>query len=166
MLEQITQIIQQVGAEQIAKNGIDTDKLGAVTKVTTDSIMDGVKAAVSGGQIDQLTSLLKGGDSLAMISSNPIVSGIIGDLISQLTSSVGLPKVASEGFAKAAIPQILAGLLKKSKSSGMDITDLISAFGGSDSAGMLGKLGGLLGGNAGGKSQGGALGNIVKGLFK
>lgn len=168
MLEQLTQIIQQVGTEQIAKHGIGTDKLEAVTKATSNTIMDGFKGAVSGGQIDQITSLLKGGDSVNAISSNPLVSGIIGSLISQLTSSVGLPKGASEGFAKAAIPSILASVIGKSKSkdSGFDVTDLISTLGGGDSAGMLGKLGGLLDGNAGGKSQGGALGNIVKGLFK
>lgn len=172
MLEQITQIIQQIGAQEIAKNGIASDKLGAVTKVTSNSIMDGLKGAVSGGNIDQLTSLFKGGDNVKTVSSNPLVSGMIGNVISQLTGSVGLDKKASEGFAQAAIPMILSTVIGKSKSkdSGFDLSDIMSMLGGSKNAGLMNALGGLLGGDSkksGGKSKGGnILGDLAKGFFK
>lgn len=168
MLDQISKIIEQVGAKEASEKGISSDKMSKVTGETKDSIVSGFKDAASSGNIDQITSLFKGDSSISSLASNPMVSGMISNLVSKLTGSLGIDSGASKGFASAAIPKILNMLISKSKDSdsGFNPADLISSLGGgSDAAGMLGKLGGLLGGNDGDKSGGDALSSI-KGLFK
>lgn len=168
MLDQITKLIEQVGAKEAAEKGIASDMVSKVTGETKDSIVSGFKNAVSGGNIEQITSMFQGGTSASALTSNPMVSGMISNLVSKLTGSLGMDSGASKSFATAAIPQILSMLISKSKGgeSGFSPTELISSLGGgSGAAGMLGKLGGMLGGKGDGKSGGDALSSI-KGLFK
>lgn len=168
MLDQISKLIEQVGAKEAADKGISSDMMSKVTGETKDSIVSGFKNAVSGGNISQITDLFQGDSSASALTSNPMVSGMISNLISKLTESIGMDSATSKGFATAAIPKILSMLISKSKDSdtGFNPADLISTLGGgSDAAGMLGKLGGLLGGDKGGESGGNPLSGL-KGLFK
>lgn len=167
MLDQISKIIEQVGAKEASANGIPSDMMSKVTGETKDSIISGFKSAASSGNIDQITSLFSGSSSVSALTSNPMVSGMISKLISKLTGSLGMDSGTSKGFATAVIPQILSMLISKSKDSdsGFNPADLISTLGGSDAAGMLGKLGGLLGGKGGDAAGGDALSSL-KGLFK
>lgn len=168
MLDQILKIIEQVGAKEASASGISSDKMSKVTNETKDSIVSGFKGAASDGNIDQITSLFSGSSSASALTSNPMVSGMISGLISKLTGSLGMDSGTSKGFATAVIPQILTMLISKSKDSDSDFNpmDLITSLGGgSDAAGMLGKIGGMLGGKDGGETDGDALSSI-KGLFK
>jgi len=168
MLDQISKIIEQVGAQEAADKGVSSDMLSKVTDETKDSIVSGFKNAVSGGNIKQITDLFQGDSSASALTSNPMVSGMISNLISKLTGNIGMDSGTSKNLATAVIPKILSMLISKSKGSdtGFNPTDLISSLGGgSDAAGMLGKLGGLLGGDKGDKSAGDALSGL-KGLFK
>ena len=168
MLDQISKLIEQVGAKEASASGISPDMMSKVTGETKDSIVSGFKNAVSGGDISQITNLFQGDSSASSLASNPMVSGMVSNLISKLTGSLGMDSATSKGFATAALPKILSMLISKSKDSdtGFNPADLISSLGGgSDAAGMLGKLGGLLGGDKGDKSGGGALSGL-KGLFK
>ncbi len=167
MIDQISKLIEQIGATEAGANGISSDMMSKVTGETKDSIVSGFKDAVSGGNINQITDLFKGDTSVNSLTSNPMVSGMISNLISKLTGNLGMDSGVSKGFATAAIPKILSSLISKSKSSdsGFNPTELISSLGGGDTAGMLGKLGGLLGGSGDGKTGGDALSSL-KGLFK
>lgn len=168
MLDQISKIIEQVGAKEAGAKGIPSDMLSQVTGETKESIVSGFKSAVSGGNIDQITSLFSGNSSANALTSNPMISGMITNLTSKLTGSLGMDSGTSKGFATAVIPQILSMLISKSKDSdaGFNPTDLISTLGGgSDAAGMLGKLGGLLGGKGNDTSGDNPL-SAIKGLFK
>lgn len=167
MLDQISKIIEQVGAKEAADMGVSSDMLSKITGETKDSIVSGFKNAISDGNIKQITDLFQGSSSANALTSNPLVSGMISNLISKLTGSLEMDNATSKSLATAVIPQILSMLISKSKdsNSGVNPADLISTLGGSDAAGMLGKLGGMLGGNKGGKSAGDALSGL-KGLFK
>lgn len=168
MLDQISKLIEQVGAKEAADKGISSDMMSKVTGETKESIVSGFKNAASSGNISQITDLFQGDTSVSSLISNPMVSDMITNLISKLTGNLGMDSGASKGFATAAIPKILSMLISKSKDSdtGFNPADLISTLGGgSDAAGMLGKLGDLLGGDKGGKSGGDALSGL-KGLFK
>lgn len=167
MLDQISKIIEQVGAKEAADMGVSSDMLSKITGETKDSIVSGFKNAISDGNIKQITDLFQGSSSANALTSNPMVSGMISNLISKLTGSLEMDNATSKSLATAVIPQILSMLISKSKdsNSGFNPADLISTLGGSDAAGMLGKLGGMLGGNKGGKSAGDALSGL-KGLFK
>lgn len=165
MLDQVSKIIEQIGSSTARESGIPSDILSKVTGETQNSIVSGFKNTVSGGNINQITDLFQGGTSA--LTSNPLVSGMISNLISSLTGKLGLDSSISKGFATAAIPKILGTIITKSKSSesGFNPADLISSLGGGDAAGMLGKLGGLLGESDKGKSGGEPL-SAIKGLFK
>lgn len=171
MLDQISKLIEQVGAKEAGASGIPSDLMSKVTGETKDTIVSGFKSAVTGGNLNQVTDLFKGSSSVSAISSNPLVSGMITNLISKLTGSLGMDSNVSKGFATAAIPQILSTLISKSKDSdsGFNPADLLSSLGGGDAGGMLGKLGGLagmLGGSGKGKSSGSDPLFAIKGLFK
>ena len=160
MLEQITQLIEQVSSKEMTNAGISSDLLGQVTQETGNSVLGGLKEAVSSGNIQGLTSLL-GENGLSNITSNPIVGGIIGNLTSGLVEKLGLSAGAAEGFAGSVVPKLIEMISSKASNgeSGFQITDLISGLSGNE--GLGGMLGGLLGGNEG---LGGALSKL-KGLF-
>ncbi|MTG97668.1 MULTISPECIES: hypothetical protein [Myroides] len=158
MIDQITKLIEQVSSKEISQAGISTDLAGAVTKETGDSIINGFKDSISGGDLGALTSLLGGGTSNLM--SNPMVMGMITNLVGSLTSKLGLGEGIAKNFAGSVIPGIIESLVSKSKGgeSGFQITDLISSFGGGDSKGLLDSL-------TGGKEGLGGAMNALKGLF-
>lgn len=167
MLDQISKIIEQVGSNTAGENGIPSDMFSKVTNETKDSITSGFKDAISAGNISQLTDLIQGGTNVNALTSNPLVSGMISNLISKLTGNLGLDSSVSKGFATAAIPKILSTLISKSKNSdtGFNPMDLISSLGGNEAEGILGKLGGLLGGSDNKDSGANPLSSL-KGLFK
>jgi|SRR5690625_211985 len=167
MIDQISKIIKQVGAKEASDKGIPSDKMSEVTNETKDSIIGGFKEAVSGGNINQITDLFQGDTSASSLASNPMVSGMVTNLVTKLTDRLGLGSGIAKTFATAAVPKILSMLVSKSKDSDTDFNpmDLISEMGGgSDTAGMLGKLGGMLGGDKDDKSGDDPLSSI-KGMF-
>lgn len=158
MIEQISKLIEQVSSSEISGAGISTDLAGAVTKETGDSIINGLKSSLSAGDIGGLTSLL--GGSTSNLMSNPIVMGMVTNLISGLTSKVGLSDGIAKNFAGSVIPKIIESLISKSKGgeSGFQVTDLVSGLGGGNAKDLLSSLTG------GKEGLGGAL-DALKGLF-
>lgn len=168
MIDQISKIIKQVGAKEASEKGISSEMMPEVTNETKDSIISGFKEAVSGGNISQITDLFQGDTSVSSLSSNPVVSGMISKLVTQLTGSLGLDSGIAKTFATAAVPKILSMLVSKSKDSGSGFNpaDLISEMGGgSDAAGMLGKLGGMFGGSKDDESGDDDPLSSIKGMF-
>lgn len=159
MIEQITKLIQQVSEKETGANNITADLANAVTKETGDSIINGFKDSVSSRNIAGLTDLFSG--SASGIASNPIVSGMISNLIGGLTQKVGLPESVSKNFAGSVIPKVIESMVSKSKNgdSGFQITDLVSSFGGGSSKSILDSL------TDGKEGLGGAIDGL-KGLFK
>ena len=160
MLEQIKQLVEQVSSKEMSSAGISSDLLSSITQETGNSVVTGLKEAVSSGNIQGLTSLL-GDNTLSTITNNPIVGGIIGNLSSSLVEKIGLNSGTAEGFAGSVIPKLIEMISSKASNGeqGFQVTDLISNLGGNDGVG--GVIGGILGGN---DSIGGALGKL-KGLF-
>lgn len=99
MLDQISKIIEQVGAKEASASGISSDMMSKVTGETKDSIVSGFKNAVSGGNISQITDLFQGDSSVSALTSNPMVSGMISNLISKLTESIGMDSATSKSFS-------------------------------------------------------------------
>lgn len=164
MLDQIKQIIEQVSAQEGAQ-GLPTDLTKQITAETGDSIVSGLKSAVSSGNISQITDLFQGGG--AGLASNPLVTGMIGNLVGSLTGKLGLDQSVSSNFASNIIPKVLETVIAKTKeggADGLDVQELLGSLAGN------GGIGDMLGGLAGGflnkdKSGGGAM-DALKGLFK
>ena len=167
-MDQIKQLIEQLSSQAVSKeDGISSNLTSKVAEETGQSIIMGLKDSVSKGNLGQLTELF--GGSSSSLTSNPIVAGIISNLVSSLTKKLGIDSGVAKNFASDLIPKILGSFLSKSKdgSSGFQITDLISMAGGGGNSDLLDKLGGGLGLD---KNKDGKIGlddatSFIKGLF-
>ncbi len=168
MIAQIKQIIEQISSQEAGQEkGISADLTNEIAQETGQSIVSGLKDSVSKGNISELTDLF--GGSSSTLTSNPIVLGIISNLISSLTGKLGIEGGVAKNFAGSVIPKILASLVAKSKdgTSGFQLTDLLSLAGGDKNSDLLGKLGGILDLD---KNKDGKIGlddatSFLKGLF-
>lgn len=169
MIDQIKQIIEQVSAQEGSGKGLGTDLTSAVTKETGDSILSGLKGALTGGNISQLTDLFQG--NVSGLTSNPVVMGIIANLVSSLTGKLGIDQAVSQNFAGSVVPKVMETLVSKvqgGKESGFQMTDLIASLSGDGAKGLLESLGGSLGLD---QNKDGKLGlddamSALKGFFK
>lgn len=161
MVEQITKLIEQVSAKEISGSAISGDLVNAVTQETGASIITGFKESISSGNIGGLTSLLSGG--VSNLTENPMVSGMIGNLITGLTDKIGLPENVATNFADSVVPSVIEMLVSKVQGgeSGFQLTDLISGLSDGKGGGIKDLLGSLTGGKEG---LGGVL-DSLKGLF-
>lgn len=164
MIDQIKQIIEQVSAQE-GNKGLPTDLTKQITEETGNSIVSGLKAAASSGNISQITDLFQGGGS--SLTSNPLVAGMITNLVGSLTGKLGLDQGTSSNFASSVVPKVLESLVGQSKDGSLDIQELLGTLTGG-SGGLEGMLGGLAGGllNKDKSSEGGGALDGLKGLFK
>lgn len=147
MINQIKQLIEQVSSQEASQSaGISADLTSKVAEETGQSILSELQGAVSKGNMSQLTDLF--GGSTSSLTSNPLVKGMITNLISSLTGKLGIEGATAKSFAGSVIPKVLSSLISKAKDGKSDfqLTDLLSGLSGAgDAGGLLGKLAGSLG---------------------
>lgn len=140
MLEQIQEIIQQITNKEVKQtNGISDHVATEVTKEAGNSITEGLKSAISNGDLSAITSVIKGDNS----TSNGLVQNIINQFSGNLTQKVGVDASTSSSLATSIIPQILGALF--GSGSSFNAKDILSSLTGGSSEGgsFLDKLGGL-----------------------
>lgn len=176
MVEQFKKIIQQIAEKEVSVNAnVNNDLAGNVAQETGNSLIEGLKSAVSGGNMSEVMGLVNATD-INSLTSNPVVKNIIDMLSSKLTNNVGIESSTSSGLASSIIPQLIRMVF--SGKGGGNITDILgSLIGGSQDGGSildsLGKMG--LDQNGDGKVglddaisavKKGGLGNLIGGMFK
>lgn len=141
MFEQLTQLVQQFGQEAVVKNNaIPNEHNEAVMEEAGNSVFSSLqKMASEGGGIEQLAGLLQGNN--AQDSSNPAVQQITQQLTGSLSEKFGINSSDAAGVAGSIIPQILSGLVNKTKdpNDSFQLTDLIGAIsgGGAQTSGIM-----------------------------
>lgn len=177
MIDQLQQIIQQITEKEVTGNAnVNNELAGNVAQETGNSLMEGLKSAVSNGNMSEIMGMMNNTD-VNSLTSNPVVKNIIEMLSSKLTNNVGIDSSASSGLAGSIIPQLLSMVL--GGKGNFNVTDLIGSLTGGSSAGGgsildgLGKMG--LDQNGDGKvgiddaisavTKGG-LGDLLGGMFK
>ena len=177
MIDQLQQIIQQITEKEVSGNAnVKNELAGNVAQETGSSLMEGLKSAISNGNMTEIMGMMNNTD-VNSLTSNPVVKNIIEMLTSKLTKNVGIDASASSGLAGSIIPQLLSMVL--GGKGNFNITDLIGSLTGGSSAGggsildSLGKMG--LDQNGDGKvgiddaisavTKGG-LGDLLGGFFK
>ncbi|TYR35332.1 hypothetical protein FXV77_13120 [Sphingobacterium phlebotomi] len=168
MIDKLQQIIQQVTTQEIDNNNdIANNLAGNVAKETGSSLIDGLKSAVSGGNLSDLTNMLSHTDTNAL-TSNPVVKNIISSLASKLGVNVGLDSSTASSFASAIIPQIISMIASKVKSGDFNISDIMNSFNGGGAGAVLDQNGdGKIGiDDAISAVTKGKLGDTLGGLFK
>lgn len=186
MFEQLTQLVQQFGQQEVVNNtAVPNEHNDAVMNEASSSILSGLKnvAAQSGG-MEMLAKLFQGNN--ASDASNPVVSAITNQLSGSLGEKFGLDGAAASGLAASLIPKVLGALVggaKDPNNSQIQINDVIGAIsgGGANAGGlmdMVTKYGGMVGldQNADGKvdvadamsaisGKSGSAGGLLGGLF-
>lgn len=142
MLDQILGGLKGNLGDVLTQNNLSLDKVDDLVGLTGDSIKEQAGSEIASGNISGMLDMFKGGDSS---SSNPIVSGIVSNLIGKVTSSLGLGEGAAGNIANAVVPMALKAIQSKFSSEGGDESALTSMLGlGGDD--VLGKAKGMLGG--------------------
>ncbi len=166
MIDQLTQLINQFGETSVVKNKEVPNELNdQVKKVASDSILESLAGIAKKGDTDMLTSFL---NSNAQSQSNPVFDLIKNQVVSNLSSKVGLGKKQAGSVADGLIPQVLGSLVGKAKDpnvKGFDVADILKSLTGGDqkaSGSLLTKIGtSLLDQNGDGKLD---LGDLMSAL--
>src|SRR5690606_2498799 len=144
MIEQLKKIIEQVTEQAVSGNANVSNELAAnIANETRNSLMEGLKSAVSNGNMSEIMGMINAAD-LNSLTSNPIVKSIIQNLTSKLVNNIGMDASTSSGLAGSIIPQLLNMVL--GGKSNINITDIIGSLAGGNNSGgsildNLGKMG-------------------------
>lgn len=141
MFEQLTQLVQQFGQDDVVKNeSIPNEHNEAVMQEAGSTILSGLKGVLGqSGGLEKLGGLLGGGNADA---SNPVVSSITTQLVTNLGSKFGIDAGAASGMASSMIPKVLGSLIggaKDPNQPGFQMSDLVNAIsgGGAQGGGLM-----------------------------
>lgn len=168
MFENLLNLVKEHAGESIINNpAIPNERNDEAVHAASTSIFDGLKHAISSGNIGDLTSLFNGGGG--NVSSSPVTQGIQSNFIQTLMSKFGLNQSQATSTAGSLIPNVLQKLVHKtndSNDSSFDISSILGSLTGGGSGGgfdlqsLIGKFTG-----GGGTQGGGGLMDNIKGLF-
>jgi len=181
MLEQISQLVKQYGKEAVIDNpDIPNEENNAVLAEATSTITGGKQNMLAGGGLQDIISMFTGGagnsqgkqtGGIGGLIKNPMVSMMIGHLVSKLVGKFNMSPGQASQVANNLIPNVLNGLVTKTadndpSNDAFDLNDLIGSLTGGNTAtanagggfnfqGLIeqftgGRNGGSNGGNAGG----------------
>jgi uncharacterized membrane protein YeaQ/YmgE (transglycosylase-associated protein family) len=170
MLEQLFNLVKQFGGDSVINNPeVPNEQNNGVLAEATGTIAGGLQNLISGGGLQGILSLFKGGGggsssggSLGLMK-NPIVNMMVGHFASKLMGKFGIKSGIAGNIATSLIPNVLNGLISKTNDpndSSFSIDGIIrsltggggqaspaqnnaaadSGGGGFDIAGILGKL--------------------------
>jgi len=182
MLEQISELVKQYGKEAVIDNpDIPNEHNNAVLAEATSTITGGMQNMLAGGGLQDIISMFTGGggnnqgnqtSGIAGLIKNPMVSMMIGHLVSKLVGKFNMNPGQASQVANNLIPNVLNGLVTRTTSSdpsddGFDLNSLIGSLTGGNAAtansgggfnfqDLIGKFtGGGNGGSSNGNGDGG-----------
>lgn len=168
MLEQLFNLIQSESENEIINNpAIPNEHNNHAIGLTTDAIFGGLQGALANGGLKDVLGMFTGGNAgNSGIASNPMVSGIVNNLVGSLMKKFGLDSSTAGSIAGSIIPKVLGRLVSKTNDEGdssFDINGIIGALTGSQSQPGGGvQLPGIQGGGSG-IDFGGILKNLTSG---
>lgn len=149
MLEQISELVKQYGKEAVIDNpDIPNEHNNAVLAEATNTITGGMQNMLAGGGLQDIISMFTGGggnnqgnqaSGIAGLIKNPIVSMMIGHLVSKLVGKFNMNPGQASQVANNLIPNVLNGLVTRTTSSdpsdaGFDLNSLIGSLTGGNAA--------------------------------
>jgi hypothetical protein len=148
MLEQISALVKQYGKEVVIDNpDIPNEENNAVLAEATNTITGGMQNMLAGGGLQDIISMFTGGGNnqgnkgsgIGGLVKNPMVSMMIGHLVSKLVGKFNMNPGQASQVANNLIPNVLNGLVTRTASSdpsdsGFDLNDLIGSLTGGNAA--------------------------------
>ena len=147
MLDKIINLVRENAGTAVINNAsIPNDKNEAAVETAGNSIIDTLKNALSGGNLNEVLAYFKNGQSAAPA----LVTDATGNYASELQSKFGLPADQANDVAKQVVPNAMNQLAAKTadptdnsfnvqdifnqlsggKTGGMNIQSLLNKFGG------------------------------------
>ncbi len=140
MFDNLLNLVKEHAGDAIVNNpAIPNEKNDAAISATTNSIIDTLKSQATSGNLSALTDMFKGGN----VNASALSSSVQTNVVSSLMKQFGIDNSAASGIASSMIPKVMESLVKKTNDpndSSFDIAGIMSAVGGGNAAGILGKL--------------------------
>lgn len=164
MLESLLNLVKENAGDAIINNNSVPNELNdSAVQTTSDSILESLKGQVSSGNISRITDLLRNG---SQGNSGDLMSGISSNVISNLTSKLGIDSQTANGIATTLIPIVMSKLASKTNDpndSSFDLQGIIGSLGGGSD--LMGTISNAVGGDSKTSNSAGNMLNSVKGLF-
>ena len=143
MLENLTELVKQYAGDAIINNpAIPNEKNDEAIADASGSIIDGLKNAVSGGNLDSLTGLFNGGGS--NVAGSAVSQTIQSGFVQNLMQKFGLDQSKAGSIAASLIPVVMEKFVHKTNDpndKSFDLPGIIGSLTGG--GGMMDKLKGL-----------------------
>ncbi len=137
MLDQLLKLVEQNAAEAIVKNDAIPNKYNndAIQDVATQ-IYNGLQGQAKQGNVQELSSMFKGGS----VTNNPVVGQIISTITGSLASKFNVSPQTASSIANSLIPIVMNKLVKKTNDpndNDFDMQDMLKNFTGNSNVGDL-----------------------------
>lgn len=163
MLEKlIEQGKELIGGELKQEANINESQVEDTMSVAKDSIFDGLKDQVLGGNMTGVMNLFNGKEEVS--KSNPIIQSLITRYAGDLIEKLGLPEGTSNTVAKIVIPFIMSKFASEETGKADDENNLMSMLGMDKDNSIMGFLGNF-GGNSKKDDDNGGLADTLGKLF-
>lgn len=135
MLEQLFNLIQNESQQEIINNpAIPNEHNNHAVGLATDSIFSGLQGALANGGLKDVLGMFTGNSGVS--SNNPIVGGIVNNLVGGLMKKFGIDSPAATSIAASLVPSVLGKLVSRTNDpsdNGFDINGIIGALTGGNS---------------------------------
>lgn len=112
MLEQLFNLVKSGSENEIINNPmIPNEQNNHAVGLATDSIFSGLQGALANGGLKDVLGMFAGKSGIN--ASNPVVGGIVNNLVGGLTQKFGLDSQAAGSIASSLIPSILGKMVAK-----------------------------------------------------
>ncbi|MFO7258225.1 MAG: DUF937 domain-containing protein [Bacteroidota bacterium] len=163
MIDQLKKLVENYAGDAVIRNSeVPDEKNAEAIEAISSGIEEGLQNEVRQGKYEEFLSMFQqGGQSL---SANPAVSGIMNNVVGNLSSRLGLSPQVSQSIAASLIPMVMNGLVSKTNDpndSDFDLQDMLRSFSGKEGL----NVSELLGKFTGGSKAGGGVGDMLGKMF-
>jgi uncharacterized protein YidB (DUF937 family) len=137
MLEDLFNLVKQQAGDAIINNPAIPDQHNeAAVQEAGNSVVESLKNAVSGGQLNEVLGMFANGQANA---SAPVVQQATGNFMEKLQSKFGLNSSQASGIAQSLIPDVMNQLAQKTANPNdhsFNVQQIFNQLSGGKTAGM------------------------------
>lgn len=140
MFDNLLSLVKEHAGEAIINNpAIPNEKNNEAIGVTTGSIIDTLKSQISGGNLNSVLDMFKGGDPNASSVGNAIQS----HAATELMKKFGIDSAQASSLVSTLIPKVMDQFVNKTNDPGdnsFDLKSVMNTLGGDNANGLLGNI--------------------------
>lgn len=140
MFDNLLSLVKEHAGDAIVNNpAIPNEKNDEAINTTANSIMNTLKSKVSGGELNSLMDMFKGGAA----NSSAVNSSVQNNVVNDLMKKFGVDNAQASGIAQKLIPTVMEKFVSKTNDpndKSFDLNDVMSSLGGAKADGILGKI--------------------------